>query len=400
MASAVRSENPRRPSAGYQLFAAHLLTVWGLALSNLFLGLNLLVTFARARRLRIDWQRTAPILVPLGFYVLFLGGAVVNSIDPVSSAREMGEVLSLVTLLLALLWVRGEVRVRRLYDLLILMTVALAVYGIGQYLVTDYGPLEKRIRGPFSHYMTFSGVLLLGDFLLFARMMTARRWRRPWLWLAFALLNTALFLTLTRGAWVAAAVLLTLFVALRVRRYFVVYLAAAVLSGVLFFSYAPDSWTGRIRSIVDPSDGSNYDRLCMAQAGLHMIAERPLFGIGPSMVERRYPIYRHPTAPRFEVSHLHNTFLQLAAERGLLSLGAYLWLMAAALAVAYRGYRREGGHGGPRADLYLGMILAVIGFNLAGFFEANWLDTEVQRLVLFLLAVPCCLTAPSGDPEV
>ena len=33
----------------------------------------------------------------------------------------------------------------------------------------------------------------------------------------------------------------------------------------------------------------------------------------------------------------------------------------------------------------------LIGFNLAGLFEANWRDTEIQRLVLFLLAVPLCL---------
>jgi len=72
--------------------------------------------------------------------------------------------------------------------------------------------------------------------------------------------------------------------------------------------------------------------------------------------------------------------------------------MAAALVLARRGYRREGGHTGPRADLYLGMLLAVAGFNLAGFFEANWRDTEVQRLVLFLLAVPSCLAAPPERP--
>jgi O-antigen ligase len=53
-----------------------------------------------------------------------------------------------------------------------------------------------------------------------------------------------------------------------------------------------------------------------------MVAERPLFGIGPDLVEARYPIYRHPTAPRYTVPHLHNDLLQLAAERGLPALAA------------------------------------------------------------------------------
>ena len=50
-------------------------------------------------------------------------------------------------------------------------------------------------------------------------------------------------------------------------------------------------------SITDLKDLSNYDRLCMLEAGMTMVKERPLFGLGPEMVERRYPIYRSPTAP-------------------------------------------------------------------------------------------------------
>ena len=43
----------------------------------------------------------------------------------------------------------------------------------------------------------------------------------------------------------------------------------------------------------------------------------------------------------------------------------------------------------------------MLGFNLAGLFEDNWRDTEVQRLALFLLAVPSCLAArdPSRETE-
>ena len=65
--------------------------------------------------------------------------------------------------------------------------------------------------------------------------------------------------------------------------------------------------------------------------------------------------------------------------------------MAAPIALAVRRYRAEGGAAGARADLYLGTIFALAGFLLAGLFEYNWGDTEVQRLALFLLALPFCL---------
>ena len=107
--------------------------------------------------------------------------------------------------------------------------------------------------------------------------------------------------------------------------------------------------------MVDLSDVSNYDRLCMAKAGIEMIADRPLLGIGPEMIPERYPIYRDPTAPRFWVPHLHDNLLQIAAERGL-----------PALAAAVRGFRAAGGFEAARAGpaaasaagLHLGALLA------------------------------------------
>ena len=65
--------------------------------------------------------------------------------------------------------------------------------------------------------------------------------------------------------------------------------------------------------------------------------------------------------------------------------------MGGAAILALRRFKAEGGWSGGRADLYVGTLLVVLGFNLAGMFEDNWGDTEVQRLVLFVLAIPHCL---------
>lgn len=384
--------------SGFWLFFAHLWTIGGLALSNILLGLSAVWVVWQRRRLSWRWRPMAPLLVPLGVYVIFFTTSVFTSLDLSQSLPQLRGVLSLAILLWAMLLVRGEDDVRRMVDGLLVLMLALAVYGIGQNYLLDYGTLHRRIVGPFSHYQTFAGVLLVGDFLLLARLLTGRS--RPWHWLALFLVNWTLLLTLTRGAWVAAVITVTLYVLVRARRHLVVYLATLALGVVLLFTLAPDSWNERWRSIFDLQDVSNYDRLCMTEAGLYMISERPFFGIGPDMVSSRYPIYRHPTAPRFEVPHLHNTFVQLAAEQGLLSLAAYLWLMLSSLRLAYLGYRAQGGGRGPRADLYVGVILVIIGFNLAGLFEDNWRDTEVQRLILFLLAVPVCLGDAEGLDDV
>lgn len=392
MAPLFEASESRAERAGFWLFVSHLATLFAIAASEILLGLTLLSLPWTRRRRPVPWRALAPLLIPLGLYVLWLAGSVVASYDPRTSLRGLGELFALSTLVLAPLLVRGERQARLTVNILIGLAALLACEGLSQFLV-GYGGIDRRIRGPFSHYMTFSGFLLIADLLLLASMVYAGRWRRPWSWAALGVINFALLGSYTRNAWVALALSLTVLVLLRAPRLLLAYVPV----GVLFIVLAPVPLLHRVTSIADLRDPSNYDRLCMLEAGIAMIRERPLFGLGPELVERRYPIYRSPSAPRYDVPHLHNNLVQLAAERGLPALAAYLGLTLASVTVAWRRFRREGGRRGPRADLYIGVILALLAFNLAGLFENNWGDTEVQRPLLFVLALPFCLAA--GDRQ-
>ena len=373
----------------FRFFALHLWTVFGLFLSNALLLFAVGADFWRRRRrwrLPESWHSTPHVRLPFLLYVALLVLSTATSYEPRISLMETGEILTLAGLPLAFVLVRHRRQGRLIVDGINLMVALMSLYGLGQ-LLFGYGALEQRIRARFSHYMTFSGVLLIADLLLIAYLVSKPpRWR-DWRWLALVAVNLALVASLTRGAWVALAITLVLLAVVRAPRS----LFALVPAGALVVALAPEIVRSRVMSIGDLTNPSNYDRLCMAEAGLRMIAERPFLGHGSGMVAERYSIYRQPTATRAEVEHLHNTYLQLAAERGLLSLAAYLWLMGAALVVAYRGYRRARRRCDGDEDLYLGAFLALVAFNLAGLFEANWHDTEVQRLVLFLVALPFLL---------
>lgn len=410
---------------GFQLYAGHLFTLFGIALSNILAGVLVLASPWAVGRRRLSEalgfgtpglagsaHRGAPadeaavagarrwLLVALAVYVACLFLSVAASYDPVASSRGFSELFTLTTLVFGLALVRGEERVRLVVDGLGLMGGGVAVWGLAQYL-TGYGEIHQRIRGPFSHWMTFSGFLLLCDLLMIAALLfRASELRRrgflavAWRAAAVALMTAALLGSLTRSAWVGLLVALAVAALLRSPRILLAFPVAALL----FLLLAPVPLLHRVASTVDLSDASNYDRLCMAEAAVHMIADRPLTGLGPELVKVRYPIYRPPTAPRYSVPHLHNSYLQIAAERGLPALAAYLMLMLAPLAAAWRLYRRQGGRRGPRADLLVGMMTALLAFDVAALFEFNWGDTEVQRLVLFLMALPFCLAA-SGVVE-
>lgn len=386
---------------GQVTFALHLWAVVALALSNVLLLLSVgAVPVAFRGRIRREMRRFGEfsgLLKPVGFYSLAALIAVAVSVDPGTSLERADELLGLVSLFLAIVWVRDEKQVRWVLDGLVVVATVSAVWGLGQFLA-GYGDLGHRIRGPFSHYMTFAGVLLLADLVLVARFACHKPRPSDWRWAACAVITMALLGSLTRSSWVALIAALGLVVLMRKPKSLLVWVPAAVVLLSLFLAPVRD----RALSIIDLTDPSNYDRLSMLDAGIDMLEERPFFGLGQGMAERLYPIYRPLAAPRHTVPHLHNTYLQLAVETGLVGLGAYLWLIGAALVAAYRGYR-DAGVGSSGADsseeVFLACFLALVGFSVAGLFEANWLDTEVQRPVLFLLAVPFILRAAASAPR-
>ena len=376
----------------FGLYASHLLTLFGIALSNILLGVAILASPWLAERPVRALRRGRTMLVLLAIYVALLALSIFTSQDPRESYRSLSEVITLAALPVALLSVSGERRLRWIFDASMVVAALLALVGLAQFLA-GYGSIDRRIRGPFSHVMTFSGVLLLIDLLLIARIVAppprdaTRRWLdRPWVaWGCLIVINAALVSTLTRNAWLGLAVGVGWLLWTRRRSWLL--LAPAALFVVVLL--APVPVVARAISVTNLSDESTYDRLCMLQAGVRMVAEHPLVGLGPNMPERRYPIYRHPTASRLNVPHLHDSYLQLAAERGLPSLVVFLLLFAVALRAAWRDERAD--PGGSASDLRLGTIAALLAFLAAAIFEHNWGDTEVQRMALLLLAAPFCL---------
>jgi len=381
----------RRERAGFWLYAASVVSIFGLALSNFVLGLTLLSLPWTCRR-PVPWGKLTALWVFLGLYVLLYAGAILASYELETSARGATEVFTLSSLFIAPLLLRRERQVRRVMDALVAVAALLACQGLSQYLF-GFGDIDRRIRGPFSHYMTFSGFLLICDLLLIASMVYARGWRSLWRWGALLAINAALLGSYSRNAWVGLAVALVALVLLRAPRLLLAFVPAALVFVIL----APVPLLHRVTSIFNLRDVSNYDRLCMLEAGMTMVRERPVFGIGPDVVRHRYALYRPPAAPRYDVPHLHNSLLQLAAERGLPALFAYLGLNLAAMSLAWRRFRGEGDNRGGRADLYAGALLALLAFNVAGLFENNWGDAEVQRTALFALAIPFCLEAAEQD---
>jgi O-antigen ligase len=126
-----------------------------------------------------------------------------------------------------------------------------------------------------------------------------------------------------------------------------------------------------------------------------MIADRPVFGLGPELVKPYYTLYRDPDAPRWRVPHLHDNVLQIAAASGVFAAAAYLALVGLVLARASALLLFERRNVGltPSGDQTLvaaAAFLAVTAASIAGLFEYNFGDKEVLMATLPLFALPFC----------
>ena len=250
-----------------------------------------------------------------------------------------------------------------------------AGFGLVQYFLFGQHDLEHRITGPTAHVMTLSG-LLLPVALIFLVL-----WFHAPANLALLggtiLVTVALLMTFTRSAWLGWIVAVSVLLVLKRPRA----LAFALPLLVVFLTFMPMSLFSRVASSFDTSQSSNLDRIRMIEAGVEIIKDYPLLGVGPANIKEVYPLYRKPDAPRFKIPHLHNNVIQLWAERGVVGLAAYILLIALFLRECARGW-----HGSQSRFAEVGVAVTV-GLAAAGMFEFNFGDTEVFWIMLDIYAL-------------
>jgi O-antigen ligase len=369
----------------YFAFGAAAAGVVSIAACQILLGLSLAALLASGRR---QW-RLPPITLPLVVFFVWTALSLAVSDDPAAGLPQIRKFYVWLLLVVVFSTFRCLGDVRRL-----LLTIAGAGTLSALWSFVEFyarweraerlgepfyqGYVADRITGFMSHWMTFSGhmmicVLLVAALLLFG----APRPRWPWL-VALGLLSLALLLALTRSVWpatAAGAVYLLWFW----RRWVILLLPVA---GVALLLVAPEPVATRIRSIYRPDRvlDSNQHREVLRETGLEMIAANPWFGVGPEQVERNVRRYWPEDAPRpiprnWWYGHLHNTYIHYAAERGIVAALALLWLMGRALLEFARGARRT--QSGEARFVLHAAAAVVIGVLVAGWWEVNLGDSEM-----------------------
>jgi O-antigen ligase len=272
---------------------------------------------------------------------------------------------------------RGN-RAVTVFNVIITVGAASAVLGIVQYGVLNYDHLGQRPQGALGHYMTYSGLLVLVICAAVGRLLFDVR-HCAWAAIIMPSLAAAIALTFTRSAWVGVATGVTVLFILKDLRL----LALLPIIAALFIALSPARINSRLYSMFDLHDPTNRDRVAMLREGRAMIADHPLTGVGPNMVERVYAQYRDPLAVEKVNPHLHNVAMQIAAERGLPALAIWLWFVGTVVWDLWHKLRTS-----RHTFLAATALAATAGMLSAGLFEHNFGDSEFLMLFLVLLTLP------------
>jgi O-antigen ligase len=249
--------------------------------------------------------------------------------------------------------------------------------------------IGERITGFMSHWNTFSAqemfaLIMLGAFLFFA---PGVRKRGAWV-ICGALLALAVLLAETRAVWIATAVA-SLYLVWFWRRWLVLLVPVVI---AIAFLVSPPVIRERFTSLVRPKEAdSNEFRSITRRTGLRMIEAHPWLGLGPEGPRYRFDEFvpedvPHPR-PEGWYGHLHNVYLQYAAERGIPTMLMMMWILLQILYDFWRGLRALPPGPSNRKFLLHGGIAIVLATMTEGLAEYNLGDSEV--LTMFLVVVAC-----------
>ncbi len=367
-----------------------------IAASQILLGVGvvLLLLF----RQKLNFPR---IWIPLAAFFLWTALADVLSPDPWGGRAQLKKFF--VFFFIPLLYSVFARQFSKVYYVMLAWTLAAAASGLWglEQFISKYFHAKKtgedfyvtyvghRITGFESHWMTFGALQLSVLSLLLAQWFFSNRRMPLWAYGSVPVLSAAILLGETRSVWLATVpAILYLVWVWRPK----MTLALPVIA-IIAFAAAPSTTRERLRSLTEPhgETDSNRHRYVTFWTGVEMIKAHPWFGIGPEQIRRQFDAYV-PTGiqrplPVGYYGHLHNIYVQYAAERGIPGLALLLWMIGMTLFDCFRAIARAGRQRSQRLFLLHGTVAVIIGVLTGGLFEYNLGDSEVLMMFTSVVAL-------------
>lgn len=265
--------------------------------------------------------------IPLAIFVLAIIIATVTSIDPKGSFRDLAIHLSAIGLLVVI--VNG---INNKNDLNLILTsyvftaTLVALYGIYQYFVgveldpawvdaTNNPEITTRVFSVFGNPNILAEYLIMAIPTSIALFWNTKKLIKKIIFmLTTMVLSVTLLMTLSRGGWLGIAFGIFIFILLVEKKLFLL----SIPVGIASIFVIPDSIMSRIMTIGSLTDSSNAYRIKIWQITTDIIRDHWEAGVGFGYIpfKKTFETYIR-TMP---IYHAHNTYLEIAAEMGIVGL--------------------------------------------------------------------------------
>ena len=296
--------------------------------------------------------------------------------------------------------VRNTIRSRDMLEgllkIITLSAIAVAVYGILQYLfgwTTKNAWIDTDMfeDSTMRVYSTLANPNVLGEYLILALPVcalvmleyTKNAWQKFVYAVFFAILLVCLVLTQSRGCWIGFFVSVIIFVTYyRSSLWKVLPFVIMLLPFVL-----PETIINRFLSVGNMSDSSTSYRVYIWYGTLQMLKYFWIGGIGPGEAAFRciYPYYSYSgiVAP-----HSHNLYLQLVVESGIANLCVFI----ACMLMFFKDMVNVQNTGRKNGCVAAMFMSAVAGFLVQSMFDYTFYNFRVMGFFFMMIALGGALT--------
>jgi O-Antigen ligase len=256
-----------------------------------------------------------------------------------------------------------------------------------------------RAQGTLGHYVVFAEMLMQLGCMAWALLLVSTRQLR---WaalfgLAFVGVTAALLMTETRAA-VAGVVLGCLLSLFLIGKGWVRWVAVSALIAIVA---GATLWIQHTRGLnwVDRGDVGTQFRVLMWEDGIRLVREHPWFGVGMETVHLHWREWNIRGFIQYHVqSHFHSTFLQIAVERGIPALLAWLWFSVAYIVFLVRLVLRLRTRNRFGCGVAAGVLAGFVAFTFTSLFHYNLGEEPLAMMLFFSFGIALALDRMTG-PE-
>ncbi len=405
------------------------------------------------QNIRIQQHLRQPLILPILAFLFVTGFATAFSINPylslVGTYKRYGGFISTIvyiSLFFIIIHFVDKKRLSALCNVIILTACLSSIYGILQHFGLDLykwsTPFSPGIRvsATFGNPVFFAAFLIMVIPLVLIKIFSCNEWFKTYLFIGIlALLLIAFYYTKTRASFLGLIISNLFFFYFIGKKVFLAnktktVVTITIIIGISIFFNVNNknsvvekligSLTPAISDSKQPSvfkenapsasidtywdvdlahqlEGSVLIRFLIYMAGLKVIYDYPILGIGPDTLGMVYPQYiaklhreTYKQTAFTNQNRVHNDFLDIAVSRGLPGLGIYVWLIFAYARMVWKGHKKA-----EMADKIL--IIGLSSGCLAYFVQNQFSFGHIPIITLswFLIAMTVIACPPSGEAQ-